>query len=604
MKLYLSSFLIIFFFTCNAQSLQIKRNSIDYKNCKSKECQIKHSFLTAEYYLEEDDILSSQKWLDITKNKTSLKKNDSTRVFIHSLQSELFYYNGLYQFGINEAEKAIAVAHNLKDSLLVSNGYFFKGINLFELNKPKEAEKSLWKSRDFQPVKIQKKHIRSSILSEHIYNNLAQVKLFLHQSDSAIWYNSRAYSYAKKVNSKRGIPNVEQTFSLIYLDDNKIDLALFYLKKSIQSAQKNNYYDIVLSNYGFMLNCYPNNQKEIDLWFKKGIKLIQQKKINIAYQAYFFKIAIKALEKNSQSKNLIFAQQQLLKINERIALYNNDYIQSITKQYIKNENKLLKQELDLIKSQKEKQMYLIASFFLILFSSGIWQFFRQRQKIKNKEIIALQQQQEIAKLEALIDGEENERRRIAQELHDGLNGDLSAIKYRLSTLEDAGLNKIDTENLTKVIDMIDESCAQVRSISHNLMPASILDYGLIETVLEYCVKINTSDSFKIDFQYFGNYIELSKKSETIIYRIIQELTTNILKHSKASEAMIQFNYREDELFITVEDNGIGFDKNAIYKGIGHKNIRTRIDFLNAQLDVNSSSAGTSYTISIDLNKVK
>jgi len=604
MKLYLSSFLIIFFFTCNAQSLQIKRNSIDYKNCKSKECQIKHSFLTAEYYLEEDDILSSQKWLDITKNKTSLKKNDSTRVFIHSLQSELFYYNGLYQFGINEAEKAIAVAHNLKDSLLVSNGYFFKGINLFELNKPKEAEKSLWKSRDFQPVKIQKKHIRSSILSEHIYNNLAQVKLFLHQSDSAIWYNSRAYSYAKKVNSKRGIPNVEQTFSLIYLDDNKIDLALFYLKKSIQSAQKNNYYDIVLSNYGFMLNCYPNNQKEIDLWFKKGIKIIQQKKINIAYQAYFFKIAIKVLEKNSQSKNLIFAQQQLLKINERIALYNNDYIQSITKQYIKNENKLLKQELDLIKSQKEKQMYLIASFFLILFSSGIWQFFRQRQKIKNKEIIALQQQQEIAKLEALIDGEENERRRIAQELHDGLNGDLSAIKYRLSTLEESGLSAIDTENLSKVINMIDESCAQVRSISHNLMPSSILEYGLIETIREYCIKINTSDTFKIDFQFFGNYIALSKKTETVIYRIIQELVTNILKHSKATKALIQFNYREDELFITVEDNGIGFDKKAISPGIGHKNIKTRIDFLNAQLDVDSSSAGTSYTISIDLNKVK
>jgi len=604
MKLYLSSLFVILFFACNAQSLQIERNSIDYKNCKSKECQIKHLFLAAEYYLEEDDILSAQKWLDFTKNKSSLKKNDSTSVFIHSLQSELFYYNGLYQFGINEAEKAIAVALYLKDSLLISNGYFFKGINLIELNKPKEAEIFLWKSRDFQPVKFQKKHIRSSILNEHIYNNLAQVKQHLHQSDSAIWYNSRAYLYAKKCNSKRGIPNVEQTFSLIYLDDNKIDLALFYLNKSIQSAQKNNYYDIVLSNYGFMLNCYPNNQKEIDVWFKKGIELIKQKKINIAYQSYFFKITIKALQKNNQLENLTFAQEQLLKINEQIALHNNDYIQSITKQYLKNENKLLKQELDLIKSQKEKQIYFIVTLSFILISMGIYFSFKQHQKIKNKEIIALQQQQEIAKLEALIDGEENERRRIAQELHDGLNGDLSAIKYRLSTLEESGLSPIDAENLTKVINMIDESCAQVRSISHNLMPSSILDYGLLETVKEYCIKINNSDSFKIDFQTFGNYISLSKNNETVIYRIIQELITNILKHSKATEAMIQFNYREDELFITVEDNGIGFDKNTISNGIGHKNIKTRIDFLNAQLDVDSSSTGTSYTISIDLNKVK
>jgi len=82
------------------------------------------------------------------------------------------------------------------------------------------------------------------------------------------------------------------------------------------------------------------------------------------------------------------------------------------------------------------------------------------------------------------------------------------------------------------------------------------------------------------------------------------LVTNILKHSKATEALIQFNYREDELFITVEDNGIGFDKKVISPGIGHKNIKTRIDFLNAQLDVDSSSTGTSCTISIDLNKVK
>jgi two-component system NarL family sensor kinase len=224
---------------------------------------------------------------------------------------------------------------------------------------------------------------------------------------------------------------------------------------------------------------------------------------------------------------------------------------------------------------------------------------------KTKAAILLEKQnREIAKLEALIDGEENERRRIAQELHDGLNGDLSAIKYRLSTLEESGLSPIDSENLSKVINMIDESCAQVRSISHNLMPASIVDYGLLETIREFCSKMNASQAIKIDFQSFGNPIELSQKSETAIYRIIQELVTNILKHSKATEAMIQFNYREDELFITVEDNGIGFDKNAISTGIGHKNIKTRINFLNAQLDVQSSSAGTSFTISIDLNKVK
>lgn len=604
MKLYSLFFFISIFFVSYSQTLQEKDKSINYNKCNTKVCQIKESFLNAEYYLEEDDILASQKWLDVTKNLVSLKKIDTTSVFIYSLQSELFYYKSLYQFGINESEKAIKNAHLLNDSLLISNAYFFKGINLFELNELEESQKFLWKSKVYQPKAIQKKQLRSAILNEHIYNNIAQLKLKIKELDSAIYYNSKAYEYAKITNSKRGIPNVEQTFGLIYLEKNNNNEALKFLKESIESAKKSNYYDIVLSNYGYILNCFPYDEKELYLWFKKGVDLIKKRKINISYQAYFFKTAIASFKNKNQSENLIFAQEQLLKINERISLDNNDYIQNITKQYLKNENKLLKQELNLTKSQKEKQLFYVAIGVLLLLSFGIWYFFRQRQKIKNREIIALQQQQEISKLEALIDGEEKEQRRIAQELHDGLNGDLSAIKYRLSSIEESSLSAIDSEHLTKVIQMIDDSCTQVRSISHNLMPTSILDFGLYETIKEYSSKINAKVGFKIDFQSFGNYITLSKKSETVIYRIIQELVSNILKHSKATEAMIQFNYKQDELFITVEDNGIGFDKNIISKGIGLKNIQTRIAFLNAYLDVNSSDKGTSYNISIDLNKVK
>lgn len=604
MKFYLSLFLISIVAISNAQTSQKRECNQNFNNCKSKECQVKESFLNAEYYLEEDDILASQKWLDITKSLISLKKIDTTSVYVYSLQSELFYYKGLHQFGINEAEKAATNAHLLKDSLLISNAYFFKGINLVELNELKDAQLFLWKSREYQPKKSKKTYLRSAILNEHIYNNLAQIKQQLKQSDSAIWYNKKAYYYAQKNNSKRGIPNVEQTYGLIFLDKKMTDDALFYFKKSIESAKTSNYYDIVLSDYGYLIHCYPNDFAESNKWYNQGLTLIKQKKINISYQAYFFETAINAFDRDKQSENLIFAQEQLLKINNRISLDNNNYIQNIAKQYLKNENKLLKQELNLIKSNEEKQIFYFLIVALSLVLIGLGYFFKQRQILKNKEIESLKQSQEIAKLEALIDGEEKERRRIAQELHDGLNGDLSAIKYRLSTLEESGLSAVDSEILTKVIVMIDESCAQVRSISHNLMPSSILEYGLIETVKEYCVKINTSDTFKINFQFFGNYIALSKKTETVIYRIIQELVSNILKHAKATEAIIQFNYREDEFFITVEDNGIGFDKNTVSKGIGHKNIQTRIDFLNAQLDVDSSFAGTSYTISIDLNKVK
>lgn len=604
MKFILNVFFLLLLVIGRAQTPQEKQTIKEFKNCSNKGCQIKKSFLLAEFYLESDDLLSSQKWLDITKNLNTFKTIDTTDVFINSLQSELFYYNGLFQFGVTEADKVIANSFLIKDSLLISNGYFFKGINLLELNNLNETEKMLWKSRDFQPAKLPKKQLRTPILKEHVYNNLAQLKLQLRESDSAMWYNYKAYEYALKTNSKRGIPNIEQTYALIYLDKKKLEDAISYFKKSSASAEISNYYDIMLINYGFLISCYPNDRKEANRWFNKGLELIEQKKVNISFQVNFYKTAINAFKNNNDLEKLAFAQSQLIGINKKISLNSNDYIQNITKQYVKNENKLLRQELNLTKSNKEKQIFYILVVALMFTSVALWYFFKQRQKLKNKEIERLKQDQEISNLEALMDGEEKERKRIAQELHDGLSGDLCAIKYHLSTLEDSGLNFSDTENITKVIYMIDDSFAQIRSISHNLLPASIVDYGLVESLREYCNKINNSENFKIDFQVFGDYNPLSKKNETVVYRIIQELTTNILKHSKATEAMIQFNCKENELFITVEDNGIGFNTKTISEGIGHKNIQTRIDFLNAQYSVVSTASGTSCTISIDLKNLK
>jgi signal transduction histidine kinase len=567
-------------------------------------CQIKESFRIAEYYLEDDKLNESQKWLYVTDNLNNKGKTDTTSIFINSLQSELFYYNGLYQFGVNEAEKVIIKSKQLKDSLLISNGYFFKAINLFELQKLKDAEKMIWKSKNFQPIRILKKQLRSPILKEHIYNNLAQIKLQLQQIDSAIYYNSKAYLFAKKNNSKRGIPNIEQTFGQIYLDQRNNNEAIYYFQKSTVSATKNNYFDIALANYGYLMLCYPNNFKNNGNYFNRGLALITLKKINISFQILFYKTAVIAFKKNNDLENLAFSQEQLIKMNEKISLSNNDYIQNITKQYIKNENKLLKQELNLTKSIREKQIFYLLIGALTLISIALAYFFKQRQRLKNQEIDTLKQNQEITNLESLIDGEEKERKRIAQELHDGLNGDLSAIKYRLCSLDDAILKDEERESLLKSILLIDSACAQVRSISHNLIPTSILDFGLVETVEQYCAKLSNANPLKLDFQYFGNPAFLNKKTETVIYRIIQELINNIYKHSRATTALVQLNFHENELFITVEDNGIGFDVKTVQNGLGLKNIRSRIHFLAANLDIVSNKKGTSYHINVDLNTLK
>ncbi len=211
---------------------------------------------------------------------------------------------------------------------------------------------------------------------------------------------------------------------------------------------------------------------------------------------------------------------------------------------------------------------------------------------------------ELTKLKSIIEGEENERRRIAQDLHDGIIGDLSAIKFGVSGMEDYQLKPSEKNYLHKVIDMIDQACTQVRNISHDLMPASIEEFGLIESLNQYCRKLNLAHTEQIYFQTFGIYKPLSKSHESTLYRIIQELLNNIIKHADATQALVQFNFHEDEISVSVEDNGKGFDPQISYEGIGLRNIRSRVRLLHGELDMKSSEKGTFIHILIDLNKLK
>ncbi|WP_236554800.1 sensor histidine kinase [Flavobacterium sp. 9AF] len=219
-------------------------------------------------------------------------------------------------------------------------------------------------------------------------------------------------------------------------------------------------------------------------------------------------------------------------------------------------------------------------------------------KQKNEQLKTMHQL-EITKLNALIEGEEKERNRIAQDLHDGINGDLSAIKFQLMAFKKKLANEVDKENLEKSIAMIDTTCEQVRTISHNLTPYTISQYGLSVALEQFCNKMNHS-SLLIDYQWFGEELVLPKNRETSLYRIVQELVQNAIKHAKAKEILVYCNNLEDCLNITIEDDGVGFDENKQTKGIGLMNIEKRVNYLNAKMEIESSNQGTTILISIPL----
>ncbi|MCP2038246.1 7TM diverse intracellular signaling domain-containing protein [Chryseobacterium sp. HSC-36S06] len=212
-------------------------------------------------------------------------------------------------------------------------------------------------------------------------------------------------------------------------------------------------------------------------------------------------------------------------------------------------------------------------------------------------------QQQISKLHGLLEGEEKERKRMAEELHDGIAGDLSAIKYNLAYLR---LNNQLPENenvLHEVTKIIDKACIQIREISHNLSPSSITNFGLIAALENYCMKIENVYGIPVAFKFAGERIDLSNVIETHIYRIVQELVNNIIKHAEAGNALVEVIHHHPYITVTVRDDGKGFVMTKNGKGIGLGNIDSRIRFMNAKFTKLSTETGSIFRIDINLNNI-
>ena len=534
------------------------------QNCKTEKCRIKQSFLLAEYFLETDDIESSQRWLEKTKDLVSPKVIDSTAVFIQSLQSELFYYMGLYQFGTNEAEKAIEKARQIKDSLLIADAYFFLGINQLEINELEKAQQSLWKSRNYFPNKTDRKHIRSLIQKEHIYNNIAQSKFKLKEMDSAVWYNAKAYTFAKKNNSKRGIPNIEQTFGQIYLSKNQKDSALFYFQKSIHSAIKSNYYDIVLLNFSYLMESQSDDQVLVNQWFEKGMGLMDQKIINITFQRYFYVTALAVFKKRNQTDKVAFVQEKIIAIDDETQLKGNFYIQNITEQYAKNENKLLTLQVEeLTKQRKYAFLQLIAAGLSLIILSLVIVIIRRKNKIQQTLL--------------------NQKSEISKDLHDDIGSGLSSILIHADLLLRSG----ETSDKQKVLaTKINQTGKEISQRLNTFIWSLNTEHNTLQHFSEYVKFYGTTlfEETPITFSFTTNIqdiesVKMNGQLRKHLFYVIKEVFNNALKHAEATKTELKMQLLSPKLLqITIVDNGTGIIKENDY-GNGIKNIQNRIELL-------------------------
>jgi two-component system NarL family sensor kinase len=208
---------------------------------------------------------------------------------------------------------------------------------------------------------------------------------------------------------------------------------------------------------------------------------------------------------------------------------------------------------------------------------------KHKERLQRENLYRLQQDMKINQLNAMIAGEEKERSRIARELHDGMGGTLATIRLELSSIARKQKDGTAYEN---VLQLLEEASADLRSSAHNLMPEILLQEGLVKAVDLFCYRIQQAGTIDINFEPVGEIPQLDKSFSLPVYRIIQELVNNIIKHANATQALVQINYHDHHLSITIEDNGRGIDTQHT-NGMGLKTISERIHSLDGSMYINS-----------------
>ncbi len=546
---------------------------------------------------------------------------------------------------------------NAKLSIATCKGQ--KGDILLVKDKPKEAITSYiealkaWEVSD-DPQK--------QVVVATYYTKISTVYYKLNQFNKALEYDKLALAIFISGTNEEG-----KAYALIYLCDDfnalkQLDSSLAYLAKATPIVMKLNISKLNIQYYNKLaqISRLKNNYKAAIGYYGNTISAAtkandpyqisaSQKMIGVCYEKLGdFKAARKNLlsslsiaKLNNYIKEKIEILQELVNVEEKT---NNNseafiYLKQLTTlkdslnvdasknaiAEIENKYQAAEKEKEIIQLQKDKQIQdfsikqkstlnyvLIASLaVLLIFATLGYRNFRHRRllakqqdKLQQQQIRELEKDKQLVAVDSMLKGQEDERTRLAKDLHDGLGGMLSGVKFSLMNMKSNLI--INHENVVvfeRSLDMLDSSIKELRRVAHNMMPEALVKFGLDEALKDYFENINNANFLHVRYQSFGMEQRLEHNTEIIVYRIIQELFANIYKHANASEVLVQLLLEENRLSITVEDNGKGFDVNTLEKnkGAGWANIRSRVDYLKGKLDLHSDSIkGTSVNIELTI----
>lgn len=504
-------------------------------------------------------------------------------------------------------QKAISIYDTIKDNKDYTNPLLNMAL-VYEEMKQQEKAKEIYKKL----ILIQKKDNNIRGLCNALIN---MGSLFFDQEkiDSALIYFYEAEVLAKKNNIKKTLGSIYLNIGCALFVKNNFKEAEQYLLNSLTIRKEVNDKSgeaLVLSNL-FDLYFKTKKYTQLEKYLKEAIAINSEIGDSLQLRDCYLKFSeLYSLQKdygNAYKYRVLYED-----LNNRIHSSENTRIMSEMQTKYETEKKEKeiehldkennKKELELTK--KQNQIIIIGGISLFILIAFIALYFytnAQKQKqivLKEKELSLLKEQKQKEIIETIITTEEKERKKIASDLHDGLGQILTAAKINLANIQ----QEVSDEKLKGVTELVNSALYESKAMALNLMPLSLKENGLTESIKNICAKYNKPGVQEISFTTYDLPNTLAPMVEVNVYRICQELINNAVKYSNATKIFLQLFCRDAKLIIQIEDDGIGFEKSKInQESLGISILQERVALLNGEIEIDSVlEKGTNIFIELSL----
>lgn len=589
-------FCLVYCFVCSSLAFSQNVSLSDFES----------SFRNAKNLIRQGKLDSSFVYLK------KLQKYNLSNVNRSELNSYLAYYfrkNNIYDSAVSHYQNALNFYE--KDSLSFYKERFsaYKGLSVIY---SQISNDSLY---FYYLNKAIKEAIRTtdSISLSSAYNNLGVYFDKKGDSEKSNLNYRQAYRYSPKNYL------IAQNLGSSFIKMQELDSANYYLRKAIFKSKDS--ITISLSYYNLSrISGIKSNVEERFRYLKEAEKfLVQNSGLERELHLELFNALSETYEQLGNWKQALSYANAYHILNDSLnkidVQKNLDELR--TKYETDKKEEQLATQRKLTQEEKQKKMYsiiiLTAFVIFILIISYL-----SRKNLKRKQLLAekekqietqknltLLKEQEISTINAMVEGQEKERKRVAEDLHDNLGSVLATLKLHFENLQiNREKKKVDQDSLfDKTENLIDEAYLKVRSIAHAKNAGVIANEGLLTAVKIMADKISLANAIQIDVIHFGLEAPIDNSMEITVFRMIQELIANAIKHANATNATINLSRHDDLLNIIVEDNGQGFDPSMIgsKSGMGLNSIKTRVAHHNGELIIDTTpNKGTTIIINIPM----